>query len=75
MAKILATIIQLQVAHNMMSIVSLVSMAPKLDKTPLNTVALVAIAFVVVSYEGNDDKDRAQLPCKNPSSKHNKTQS
>lgn len=48
-------------------------MAPKLNKTPLSTIALVGIAFVVVPYEGDDDKDRAQLPCKNP--KHDKTQS
>jgi hypothetical protein len=51
------------------------TIAPKLDRTPLSAIALVVIAFVVVPYEGNDDKDRAQLPCKNPSSKHNKTQS
>jgi len=48
-------------------------MAPKLNKTPLIIIVLVTIAFVVVPYEGNDDKDRAQFPCKNPSSKHNKT--
>jgi hypothetical protein len=50
-------------------------MAPKLNKTPLIIIVLVTVAFVVVPYEGNDDKDRAQFPCKNPSSKHNKTQS
>jgi hypothetical protein len=33
-------------------------MAPKLNKTSLSTIALGAIAFFVVPYEGNDDKDR-----------------
>jgi hypothetical protein len=50
-------------------------MALKLDITPLSIIALVAVAFVVVPYEADHEKDRLQLPFKNPSSKHNKTQS